>query len=138
MKNIYTFVIVEQTEKPGQLKMETLFTTYNQAEVEELKRFLLEQNAGFKRASQARNSRPVVVTHIDPKEAEKWQTHPGRNGLMAKPVRRGQVFPSATAASGHIGLKHNEVAMLLSRISATGEKQVTVRGVTFSYEDDAK
>ena len=133
----YTFaVITHGANGPGDLKFEKLFSTRNEGEVAELTRFLLEQNAGFRRTNQSRNVRGVLVTHVDPKEAQEWQTTGGRNGLKSKPVLRGQRFRSATEASGHVGLRHNEVAMLLSRCQSTGEKQATVRGVTFAYADD--
>ncbi len=136
---LYTFLLATQGEgKPGELEMKTLFTTRDSATMEALCQTLWEQNAGFRRERQTRNRREIVVTHVDEAEAKRWLTTPGRNGLVAKPVKRGQVFPSGTAASGHIGLRHNEVSMMLSRCGATGEKAATVRGVTFAYADDVK
>jgi hypothetical protein len=136
MKSTYTFCVIKQADKPGQMELETLFTTSREDEVRELRKFLLEQDAGFRRYAQGRNARPVVVVHVDPKEHERWVETPGRNGLQSRSVRTGQAFRSAVEASGWIGLRHNEVAMLLSRTAATGEKQATVRGVTFAYKDD--
>ena len=138
MKNTYTFCVVKQSEKPGQMELETLFTKYNEEEVREIRKFLLEQDAGFRRIAQGKNARPVVVIHVDPKEHERWIQSPGRNGLASRPVNKGQAFRSAVEASGWVGLRHNEVAMLLSRTAATGEKQATVRGVTFAYKDDVE
>lgn len=136
---IHSFYVITQGDgKPGDLTFKRLFSTRNQEEVEELSRELLERNAGFRRASMTRNSREVVVVHVDAKEAERWQHEAGRNGLTAKPVKRGQTFASAVEASGHIGLRHNEVAMFLSRTAATGENQATLRGVTFAYKSDVK
>src|SRR5579859_2101251 len=114
MKHTYTFCIIAQ-EALGKLGLETLFSTHNEQEVADLKQYLLEQDAGYRRASKGKNSRPVVVVHVDTKEHEKWVIHPGRNGLRARPTVRGQKFKSAVEASGHVGLRHNEVAMLLSR-----------------------
>lgn len=138
VKQTYTFCLVSQTEKPGDLKLETLFSTHREEEVRELRRFLIEQDAGFRRVAQGKNARAVVVVHVDDKEHERWCSTPGRNGLAAKPVRIGQEFRSAVDASGWVGLRHNETAMLLSRAAATGEKQATVRGVTFAYKDDVE
>jgi hypothetical protein len=136
-KKIYTFLVVTQGDgKPGELAFQNLFTTRDPEAYKALCQTLWEQNAGFRRHAQTRNRREVVVTHVDNAEAERWINTPGRNGLKAKPVTHGQVFESATAASGHVGLRHNEVAMLLSRCQATGEKAATVRGVTFAYKDD--
>jgi len=136
---IHTFVVITQGDgKPGELKFRTLFATRNEGAMEEMAQLLLEQNSGFKRASYARNAREVVVMHVDAKEHEKWLHEPGRNGLVSKPVARGRVFRSATEASGHIGLRHNEIAMMLSRCAQTGENQATVRGVSFAYKDDVK
>lgn len=136
---IYTFMVVAQGDgKPGELEFTNLFTTRSDEAKDELCQILLERQVGFKREAMARNRREVVVTRVDKEEAERWQTLAGRNGLKAQPVHRGQVFPSATAASGHVGLRHNEVAMMLSRVAATGEKQATVRGVTFAYRDDTE
>jgi len=134
---LWTFVVVTQGDgKPGDLKFETLFATRSESAQEAMRNTLWEQNAGFRRDAQTRNRREIVVTHVDAKEAQRWQQTAGRNGLTAKPIARGHVFNSATEASGHIGLRHNEVAMMLSRCSATGEKKATVRGVTFAYKDD--
>jgi hypothetical protein len=136
---IYSFVVLTQGDgKPGELGFENLFTTRDPAVKEELARTLLERHAGFRRSAQTRNRREVIVTHVDKEEAVRWLTEKGRNGLTAKPVERGHQFGSATEASGHIGLRHNEVAMMLSRCHATGEKVCTVRGVTFAYADDVK
>lgn len=140
MKNtiVHTFVVITQGEgKPGDLQYRNLFSTRNPEEVEELSRLLLERNAGFRRESMSRNSREIVVTHVDPAEHEKYLLQAGRNGLKSQPVKRGMTFPSGTAASGHVGLRHNEVAMMLSRAAFTGEKVATIRGVTFAYKDDA-
>jgi hypothetical protein len=134
---LWSFVIVTQGDgKPGDLGFETLFSTRDEVAKEALTKILWEQNAGFRRSNQTRNRREVIVTHIDKAEAERWQNTAGRNGLKAKPVKTGHVFSSATEASGHVGLRHNEVAMILSRCTSTGEKQATVRGVTFAYHDD--
>jgi hypothetical protein len=133
---IHTFVMVTQGDgKPGNLTFKNLFSTRSETHADEITKFLLEENAGFRRASQARNTREIVVIHVSKAEHERWVKEPGRNGLVSKPVQNGQVFPSATAASGHIGLRHNEVAMALSRCVAAGEKTATVRGVTFAYKD---
>lgn len=128
-------MVTQGEGKPGNLVFKNLFSTRNDTHAEEITKFLLEENAGFRRANQARNAREVVVTHVSKSDHEKWLLEPGRNGLKSKPVKPGQVFRSATEASGHIGLRHNEVAMMLSRCSATGENQATVRGVTFAYKD---
>lgn len=134
---IYTVALFKQGEgRPGVLDMETLFTSRNPEEIDELKKFMLEQNAGFRRSAQARNSREVVVVHVDQAEHDQYIASAGKNGLVSKPVRKGQTFRSATAASGHIGLRHNEVAMYLSKSAATGDKKATIRGVTFAYKDD--
>jgi hypothetical protein len=134
---IYSFLVVAQGGgKPGDLTFENLFTTHDPEVKEALCKVLWEQHAGFRRSAQTRNRREIVVTHVDKAESERWQQTAGRNGLKAKAVERGHVFCSATEASGHVGLRHNEVAMLLSRCHATGEKAATVRGVTFAYKDD--
>lgn len=131
-------MVVSQGEgKPGDIRFTNLFSTRNPEEVKELSQILRERNVGFRREGMTRNAREIVVTHVDGQEAEKWLNQPGRNGLKAKPSRRGMTFPSAVAASGHVGLRHNEVAQLLSRCHATGERQATVRGVTFAYKEDA-
>lgn len=137
MKNLaYSFVIIAQERsKPSSMTFEPLFTTSNDDEYEELKQFLVDRNAGLRRQSFARNSREVVVIHVDG-EHDKWTKAPGRNGLISQPVKLGQRFPSANAASGGLGLRHNEVAQLLSRTAATGEYKATIRGVTFCYADD--
>jgi hypothetical protein len=137
MKNMsYTFLIVAQERaKPSSMNFEPLFSTSNDAEYEELKQFLVDRNAGLRRESFARNSKEVVVIHIDPAH-EKWVQAPGKNGLVSQRVKVGQTFASANSASGCLGLRHNEVAQLLSRTAATGEFQATVRGVTFAYKDD--
>lgn len=129
---LWSFVVVTQGDgKPGDLSFETLFATRDETAKEAMCRTLWEQNAGFRRENQTRNRRGVVVLHVDKAEAERWQTTAGRNGLLAKPTKQGQTFNSATEASGHVGLRHNEVAMLLSRCHATGEKKATVRGGDF-------
>ena len=134
---IYSFVVLAQGDgKPGEMAFENLFTTRDETVKEELCKILWERNAGFRRSAQTRNRREIVVTHVDQAEARRWQETAGRNGLKAKPVERGHVFASGTEASGHIGLRHNEVSMLLSRCQATGEKSATVRGVTFAYKDN--
>lgn len=137
MKNLaYTFVIVKQERaKPSSMEFESLFTTSNDEEYEELKQFLIDRDAGLRRASFARNSKEVVAIHIDPSH-DKWTKAPGKNGLMSQPIKTGQRFDSANAASGSLGLRHNEVAQLLSRTAATGEFQATIRGVTFCYAED--
>lgn len=135
MKTQWTLLLVQQT-KPGHMTAETLFTTRDQNEVQELKQFLLEQDAGFRRAAKGVNAKPVEVIHVDPQEHQRWVEHPGRNGLKSRPVTVGQRFPSATAASGWLGLRHNELAMMLSRAAATGQHAATLRGVTFRYCSD--
>lgn len=137
MKNMaFTFVVIaEERAKPSSKTFESLFTTCNEEEYEELKQFLVERNAGLRRASFARNSKEVVAIHVSP-EHEKWTRAPGKNGLISQPVKTGQRFESANAASGAIGCRHNEVAQLLSRTAATGEFAATIRGVTFCYADD--
>ena len=137
MKNMaFTFVVIaEERAKPSSKTFESLFTTCNEEEYEELKAFLIDRNAGLRRASFARNSREVVAIHIDPSH-EKWTREAGRNGLKSDPIKTGQRFASANAASGSIGLRHNEGAQLLSRTAATGEYAATIRGVTFCYADD--
>jgi hypothetical protein len=137
MKNMaYTFVVIAQERaKPSSMTFEPLFTTSNDEEYAELKEFLVVRNAGFRRESFARNAKEVIIIHIDPSH-HKWAQAPGRNGLKSQPVKMGQKFPSANAASGHLGLRHNEVAQLLSRTAATGEFKATIRGVTFCYGDD--
>ena len=136
MKNIYTFCVVKQEDRPGRLEMQTLFTTSSETEVAQLTQLLLERDAGFKREAKGMNARAVVAVAIDTKEHLKWCQEGGRNGLTAKPVHKGQKFRSATEASGHIGLKHNEVAVWLSRARATNSKTAQVRGVTFAYADE--
>src|SRR5215469_13055832 len=117
----------------GRYEYDTLFTTRNEAEFQELKQLLKERHFGFRRESFARNTREVVVLHVDAKEHEAAQRTPGRNRLVSKPVKRGQRFRSANAASGHLGLRNNEVAIYLSRAYQTGEKKATLRGVTLAY-----
>ena len=132
MKHVYSICLIKQEQKAGALELETLFSTYYPEEIEEIKKMLLEYDAGFRRQAQGKNVRPVVVTHVDAAEHEKWVSSPGRNGLASKPAKRGQVFPSATAASQYIGCRHNEVAQWLSRQRTEGE--ATIRGVTFAYQ----
>jgi hypothetical protein len=137
MKNLaYTFMVIkEDRAKPSSKEFESLFTTSNDEEYEELKQFLIDRNAGLRRASYARNSKEVIAIHIDPSH-DKWTTTPGKNGLLSQPIKTGQRFESANAASGSLGLRHNEVAQLLSRTAATGEFKATIRGVTFCYAED--
>lgn len=136
-KDRYIFTVLKiPAGRSDAVSIEPLFGTYDTTEVEELRQFLLEQNAGFRRSGHSRHARPVKVIHVDQKEHERWVTTPGRNGLTSKPVVRGQVFWSAVEASGWLGLRHNEVAIVLSHCAATGEKQVTVRGVTLACADE--
>lgn len=137
MKNLaYTFVVIKQERaKPSSMEFESLFTTSNDGEYEELKQFLVDRNAGLRRASFARNSKEVIAIHVD-QAHEKWTKSPGKNGLISQPIKSGQRFESANAASGQLGLRHNEVAQLLSRTAATGEFHATIRGVTFCYAED--
>lgn len=136
MKATYTFAVITQPAGvTGRMQMESLFTTRDEKAVAELRKFLLEQEAGFRRVAKGANSRPVRVVHVDAKEHERWCREGGRNGPRSKPVEVGQTFRSAVDASGWVGLRHNEVAMALSRAKATGENRITVRGVTFAYAD---
>lgn len=121
---------------PGRYEFKTLFTTRNDAEFEDLQKLLRERHFGFRRESFARNTRSVVVVGVDSKEHAQAQAVPGRNKLVSKPVKRGQRFRSAAAASGHLGLKNNEVAIYLSRAYQSGSKTTTLRGVTLAYADE--
>jgi hypothetical protein len=130
----YTFCIITSAGR-GAMNMETLFSTTNPEHVAELKQCVQEQGRDLRRKAQGRNVREVVVTNVDGKEHGRWCSQPGRNGLSSRSVQQGQVFRSATEASGHVGLRHNEVAMVLSRAAAAGEQTAKVRGVTFAYRD---
>jgi hypothetical protein len=130
----YTFCIITSDGR-GAMQIESLWPTTNREHAAKLKQCVQEQGRELRRKAQGRNVREVVVLTVDEKEHGRWCIQPGRNGLPSKPVQAGQGFRSATEASGHVGLRHNEVAMLLSRAAATGERRATVRGVTFAYKD---
>lgn len=89
------------------------------------------------------NSKAVVVISVDNAEAIKWLAPRAK----AKPVEEGQVFPSAIAASFHMGFTYNDIGIRLAKARREVEQQykgkairlrpsVTVRGVTFQYEED--
>jgi len=131
----FSICVVSQAT-PGEMSMESLFVTRDESEVAELKAFLSDRAHESRRESKGlHNARPVVVVHVDEEAHEKWCSQDGPNGLKSRPVKIGQTFPSAVRASGWLGLRHNEVAMQLSRAEHTGEKMATVRGITFRYSD---
>lgn len=94
------------------------------------------------------NAEPVRVVSVDEAEAKKW--FPPRN--HAQPCQEEHLFPSAIAASLHLGFKHNEVGQRLSKARKEAELKAaktfgpehtvrlrpttTVRGVTLQYEKD--
>lgn len=80
--------------------------------------------------------RLVVATSIDRERFERYLREGGRSGRKAHDVHPMQVFDSAAEASLHIGCRHNEVCMGLSRAKALGEDEATVRGITFRWADD--
>jgi hypothetical protein len=133
----YTFCLFASDSR-GEMQVESLCSTTNREHAAKLKQCVQEQGRDLRRKAQGRNVREVVVLNVDEKEHGKWCIQPGRNGLRSKPVRAGQIFRSATEASGHVGLRHNEVAMKLSRAAATAEQRATVRGVTFVYGDGSQ
>jgi hypothetical protein len=137
MSKIYSFIVVTAGEnRPGYYDYQTLFSTRSDKEYEAMKATLTEQHFGLKRESYARNRREIIVTGVDRKVHEEYQHSAGRNGETSKPTHRGQRFPSAAAASGHLGLLNNEVAIMLSRSTLAGKKDATVRGVTLAYADE--
>ena len=117
----YTFCLFTSDSRGG-MQMESLCSTTNREHVVKMKECVPEQDRALRRRAQGRNVREVVVLSIDEKEHGKCCIQPGRNGLRSKLVQTSQLFRSATEASGHIGLRHNEVAMMLSRAAATGEQ----------------
>lgn len=88
------------------------------------------------------SSKTVVVLSVDEQVnarfledvAEKAPT----NGFYAQRVEAGQEFPSARAASSHLGLNHNEVAIYLnkSKHRPPAERIAKLRGVTLAYQAD--
>lgn len=133
----YTFCLLTSNGR-GELQMEAVCSTTTPEHAAKLRQCAQEQGRELRRKAQARNVRVVVALVVDETEHAKWCRQAGRNGLRSNPVHPGQEFRSATEASGHIGLRHNEVAMGLSRAAATGERRTTLRGVTFAYRDDSQ
>lgn len=94
-------------------------------------------------------ARPVQVVAVDKAVFPGYVLSGGRSGLKAKPVEVGEVFPSAAAASRHLGCRANDVSLRLSTAArARGAQENTpggsevvpsgasVRGVTFCYADE--
>lgn len=129
----FTFCLLTSNGR-GEMQMQSVCSTSRPEHAAKLKQCVQEQGRELRRKAQARNVREVVAIRVDDTEHAKWCRQPGRNGLRSKPAHAGQEFRSATEASDHIGLRHNEVAMRLSRAAATGEQRATVRGVTFAYK----
>ena len=96
------------------------------------------------------NSEPVYVVEIDPAEYSKHLAPRGK----AKPLEDNATFPSALAASYHLGYNHNEVCQALSRDKRAREQEAeerygkghtasirpeaTLRGVRLQYERDCR
>ena len=86
-------------------------------------------------------SRPVYVSNVY-KDFENYvEGSPDRpsNGNWAKPVFDGMTFPSAKAASDHLGFKYNEVSQALGRVKNNPdptERKVVLRGVELFFEED--
>jgi hypothetical protein len=89
------------------------------------------------------SSRMVVVVGYDREAASRFEEDlaPVRptNGVFSQAVHIGQEFPSAKAASAHLGLKNNEVALYLGKVKHLGdpgERTAKIRGVVVQYKDD--
>lgn len=90
------------------------------------------------------SSRQVYVLHVDnevfrEKYFEDTAKRLPANETYAQLVVPGMEFPSALAASRHLGLKHNEVAMYLGKLAHLKdptERRAVIRGVTLTYVDD--
>lgn len=85
-----------------------------------------------------RNSRPVTVLALNEEVYDAWAKEPRRKGhQQAGYLTLGQVFPSAKAASMHLGYPptYNRVSNLLAAAAPHNIDEVTEHGVTWRYLD---
>jgi hypothetical protein len=107
------------------------------------KRDLLELVEAHGPDSRKTSSKEVVVLEVESETFARFDenTAGGRrptNGLYSQRVEVDQKFPSARAASLHLGLKNNEVAVYLSKTNSLppDERKAKLRGVTLQYVED--
>lgn len=94
------------------------------------------------RTASGTKSKTVIVRGVDlgvfNKYLEGVADQPPRNRKYAQSVEEYHMFPSAIAASKHLGYDHNEVAMQLNKVRSkpAGERIATIRGVDMMYFSD--
>jgi hypothetical protein len=90
------------------------------------------------RQSNIRNSKPVVVYHVDEEAYEAWRRARAKKlGFLPGPIVMGQRFASASEASVYLGFKHNynRVALLLREVEEGTESIAHEGGIEWRYED---
>lgn len=100
-----------------------------------LRRFTDEQKAFLENP---RNSRAVFVRDLNEGEYAAWRLERQKQtGKLPGELVIGQNFPSAAAASEHLGYQpgYNRVAMLLRKIDNQTVYFASEGGVTWYYED---
>lgn len=113
----------------------------DEASVDELVEDLKQIFAKHRQATET-NSKAVIVKGVDTEVFHKYlegvADQAPRNKQFAQAVEDYQIFPSAIAASKHLGYDHNEVAMALNRVRSkpTAERIAVVRGVSVMYFAD--
>jgi hypothetical protein len=118
------------------------FTPYDGFDLNAFKRDLEAMAEDVLPDNRVTSSKIVVVLDLNAEVnarfledvAEKAPT----NGFYAQRVEVGQEFPSARAASSHLGLNHNEVAIYLNKAKhrPPAERIAKLRGVTVAYRED--
>lgn len=90
-------------------------------------------------ADNPRNCRPVTVYQFDEAAYETWRQDRLRSGgKVPGELIGGMDFPSAVAASRHLGYGYNRIALLLADVESKGEAEAEEGGVTWRYTDTIK
>jgi hypothetical protein len=143
MKTKYTLLCVSEDEITREVVAHRTFELDAALNPDTFKRALNEVVDDFLPPDgRVTSSRPVVVVAVDDVINSRFREDAPVapiNGQFAQEVEVGQEFPSAIAASRHLGLKNNEVALYLQKTRQAADpaaRYAKIRGVTIQYRDD--
>lgn len=134
----YLVLLISTPSGKGGATIKTLFETKRVEEIPLIEAFFKERANYQHDLRFTRNARKVYVSDVLDEYADYLGVVDKFSQRIAAPVTVGQVFPSAMAASRHLGLDYNAVSNALANADSKGSGEADVRGVSFRWYDSIR